>query len=81
MDLFQETLQRLSKKILGAAAYKKDVAETLSAILSITILEDQIIIKNNTVFIRVSPTVRTALFLKKSAVLDVLKKHNITFIG
>lgn len=81
MDLFQKTLDQLSKKILGAAVYKKDVAETISKILSVPISEDQIVLRDKTIYIKVSPTIKTALFLKKSAVLDSLKKHNINIIG
>lgn len=81
MDLFQKTLEQLSKKIQGASVYKKDVSGALSTLLGVSITEDQVVIKDKTIYIKVSPTVKTALFLKKSAVLDVLKKYNITFMG
>lgn len=81
MDLFQKTLEQLSKKILRDASYKKDVSKALTNLLSVSIVEDQIIIKDKTIYIKVSPTIKTAIILKKSAVLDILKKYNITLMG
>lgn len=81
MNLFQKTLEQLSNKILGAANYKKDVADEISKLLGVKILEDQITIKEKTIYIKVSPTIKTALILKKNSILDFLKKHNINIIG
>jgi len=81
MNLFQSVLAELSKKIHSASLYKKDIAETLSTLLSVPITEDQVVVKGTTIHIRVSPTIKTALILKKKAVLEGLKKYNITLIG
>lgn len=81
MNLFQSVLAELSKKIHSASLYKKDIAETLSTLLAVPINEDQVIVKGTAVYIHVSPTIRTALVLKKKAVLEGLKKYNITLIG
>lgn len=81
MDLFQTTLAALSKKLHGASLYKKDIAETLSQLLTVPISEDALSIKEGKVYIHVSPTIKTALLLKKSAALKELQKYNITIIG
>ncbi len=81
MNLFQSVLAELSKKIHGASLYKKDIAETLSTLLSIPITEDQVIVKGTRIHIHVSPTVKTALVLKKKTLFEGLKKYNITLIG
>lgn len=81
MDLFQTTLAALSKKLHGASLYKKDIATTVSALLHVSISEDAISIKNKKIYIHVSPTIKTALLLKKSAILKELEKYDITFMG
>ena len=80
MNLFNSILEELSKKIKGAEIYKEEVSLVISRLLNININPDQISIKNGTLFLNVSPTIKSALLLKKEVLIKELSKFNIKTI-
>jgi hypothetical protein len=80
MNLFNSILEELSKKIKGAEIYKEEVSLVISRLLNININPDQIAIKNGTLFLNVSPTIKSALLLKKEMLIKELSKFNIKTI-
>jgi hypothetical protein len=80
MNLFNSLLEELSKKIKGNELYKNDISLEIKNILGISINPDQISIKNGTLFINVSPTIRSAILLKKESLIKALSKYNIKTI-
>lgn len=81
MSLFSSILDELSKKLQKGEQYKKEISKDIEEIIGITVLPDQIIIKNKTLFISVSPTIKTVILLKKQKLLEQLKQYNIKSIG
>lgn len=77
MDIFKTLLSDLSKKIHKKSLYKKEVVETIVRIIGIPLTEDIVSIKDNTLFIRVSPTIKSAILLKKKELLESLSKYSI----
>ncbi len=80
MNLFNSILEELSKKIEGAEIYKEEVSLVISRLLNININPDQISIKNGVLFLNVSPTIKSALLLKKEVLIKELSKFNIKTI-
>lgn len=81
MSLFSSILDELSKKLQKGEQYKKEISKDIEEIIGATVLPDQIIIKNKTLFISVSPTIKTVILLKKQKLLEQLKQYNIKSIG
>ncbi len=80
MNLFNSILEELSKKIKGAEIYKEEVSLVISKLLNININSDQISIKKGVLFLNVSPTIKSALLLKKEVLIKELSKFNIKTI-
>lgn len=81
MDQFQNALAILTKKIKNASLFKEEVSSVIEKTLGIPLSKDAIVIKNNSVFVHVSPTIKTALFLKKKKLLQQLEKYKVYIIG
>ena len=81
MSLFSSILEELTKKLSTGEQYKKEIAETVSSIVGFTFLPDHMIIKNGVLFINASPTVKTAILLRKQKILENVRKYNIKTIG
>ncbi len=81
MDQFQAALSAITKKIQDASVFKEEISRILSEILIVPIQEDAIKVKNNSIFVQVSPTVKTALTLKKKAILKRLEHYKVYIIG
>lgn len=80
MTLFSSILEELSRKLQGGEQYKKEISETISVVIGVIITPDQINIKNKTVLLSVSPTIKTVVLLKKQKIIDQLQKYNIISI-
>ena len=78
MSVFHRILEQLSKKLDSAQSYKSDIAKDISTVVGISITPDQITITQGKLFFLVSPTVHSALLLKKEKILKVVKKYSIT---
>jgi hypothetical protein len=60
---------------------KDDIAKVVSTVLGIAISANQLQIKQNTLFISTSPTIKSAIRLKQTALLRELQVYKITTIG
>lgn len=81
MSLFSSILEELTKKLYSGEQSKKEVSEIVSTIVGITISPDQITIKNGTLFLSISPTIKTVVLLRKQKLLEGLQRYSITTIG
>ena len=80
MTLFSSIINDLISKIGDGEKNKELISKEISDIININILTDQIKIKNNTIILNVSPTIKTSIILKKKLILNSLKKFNIADI-
>lgn len=81
MSLFNTILEQLTKSLQGKELYKDEIVKGINTIIGINIKPDQIKIKENKIFINVSPTIKTVIYLKKQQILKALEKYKITTIG
>ena len=76
--LFQKILDDLKQKIVAQGAYKGVVCKTLSDLLHTTITPDMVVkFKEGVLTLKIPPTVKMALSLKKDVVLTELQKEGI----
>lgn len=80
MSLFQNILEQLSKKLQNTQFYKDEIVKDISEIIGINIKPDQIRIKDGNLFLMVSPTIKTVIYLKKTLILETLSKYKIKTI-
>jgi len=80
MSLFHSILEELSKKLSKKESYKEDIARDITTCIGVTVSADQIRVKNGSLYLSVSPTIKTVLHLKKVSLLKQLQKYNITTI-
>lgn len=80
MSLFHSILTQLSHRIQKGSDRKTEIAKIISDILMVPISQDMLSIKETTLFIRISPTIKTAVKLKKQILQEQLQKYNITTI-
>ena len=81
MSLFQSILEDISKHLRSVEGNKDDIARVISTIVGVVISPNQLQIKQNTLFISTSPTIKSAIRLKQTALLKELKQYKITTIG
>ncbi len=81
MSLFQTILGDIAKRLSGIEGHKEDIARLITSVIGISISANQLQIKNTTLFVLVSPTIKSAIRLKQTALLIELKPYNITTIG
>lgn len=81
MSLFQSILGDITKRLSGIEGNKEAIAQVVSTVVGIPITPNQLHIKNNTLFIVVSPTIKSAIRFKQTALLSALQRYNITTIG
>ncbi len=77
MSLFNTILEQLTNSLQSRERYKENVITEINTIVGIVISPDQIKIRDNKIFFSVSPTIKTVIFLKKSQLLNALKKYKI----
>lgn len=81
MSLFGEILGELTNSLKKKASFKEDIASTLSKELNTKINSDQLIIKNGSLFINSSPTIKASILLKKERLLKSLSNFGIKSIN
>jgi hypothetical protein len=77
MNLFGDTLQKIAQRLLGESQKKKLIAQALTEFLHTPISEDALLIKDEVLKIRISPTIKTAVLLNQTAVMEFLKQKGI----
>lgn len=80
MNLFNDLLEKISKRLQGNELYKLEIAKKITDIIGINIEPDQIEIKNNKLFLSISPTIKSLVFLKKDKILKELSLYKINSI-
>lgn len=78
MDHFSTFLQNLRQKINKGELERTKIANSISVHLGIEIPASAISIKNNTVHVKVSSTIKQELSYKKEEILEDLKKQGVT---
>jgi hypothetical protein len=81
MSLFQTILGDITKKLSRIEGGKDEIARIVTTIVGVSISANQLHIKNGTLFISVSPTVKSAIRFKQTALLSELKSYNIKIIA
>lgn len=81
MNLFGDILGELTKSLNKKASFKEDIALIISKELNIEIKSDDLVIKEGKLFINSSPTLKTAILLKKERLLRSLSGFNISSIN
>lgn len=81
MSLFHTILEDITKRLRSVEGNKDDIAKVVSTVLGIAISANQLQIKQNTLFISTSPTIKSAIRLKQTALLRELQVYKITTIG
>lgn len=81
MSLFHTILEDITKRLRSVEGNKDDIANVVSTILGVPISANQLQIKQNTLFISTSPTIKSAIRLKQTALLRELQIYKITTIG
>lgn len=78
MSLFTSILQNLKQKIDSENAYKDIVVQSIKEVVGVTVATDVVIsYKDGVLTMRLHPTIRSAVLLKQSKLLDVLQKRNL----
>lgn len=76
--LFQKILADLKQKIITQGAYKTVVSDVVSAALGTPITPDMVVgLKDGVLTLRVSPTLKMALSLKKDSIIATLRSHGV----
>ena len=81
MSLFHTILEDITKQLRSVEGNKDDIANVVSTILGVPVSANQLQIKQNTLFISTSPTIKSAIRLKQTALLRELQIYKITTIG
>lgn len=78
MSLFASILHNLKQKIDSENAYKDVVVQSIKEVVGATVATDAIIsYKDGVLTMRLHPTIRSAVLLKQSKLLDVLKERSL----
>lgn len=70
----KDLLARFSTILLGEEAKKEVVRKTISEILKIEIMSQNIQIKNNIIYLNIKPIYKNEVFLKKDQIFLKLEK-------
>jgi hypothetical protein len=77
MSLFNDVLQSLQKKISAAQGNKEEIATIVSKVLGVTVLPDQVTVKNGVLVLAVAPTIKMSLRIKAATILQKLQAEKI----
>lgn len=80
MSLFNNILNNIKKKYDEKNLFKLVIKETIKEILNIDINEDSISLSNGVLFIKINPTQKMSILLKKNLIIEELNKNNIKVI-
>ncbi len=82
MSLFNALLHGLKQKIDAQNTYKDVVIVSIKEIVNITLTHDAIIsLKEGILVLQVTPTVKTALLLKKEKVIALLQQKGLKIVS
>ena len=77
MSLFHNILSQLQEKISRETNLTEAIAAIISATVGATVTKEQITVRDNTVSIKTSPTLKMAISLNKEKILNALKEANV----
>jgi len=77
MDLFQSILANLKKKLDIETTRTEDIARIVSTVLGMTVTSSMISCRGKELFLKLPPTARMKLNLKRQAILLALQKESI----
>lgn len=77
MTLFQDILSKLSQQLQGSQGDTHHIAQSISECIGIDIDPDCITIKDHSIYLLVSPTIKSTVLLKQKALLQCLKPYSI----
>lgn len=77
MSLFQTLLSQIEKQLETNNARKALFVAVLRDVVGVTIDPDSISVKDTVLYLRVSPTVRMAISLKKQKIIAAFKEKEI----
>lgn len=80
MSLFKDLLGDITKRLYGQELKKEAIAQEITSIIGVSIKPDQIKIKEKTIFFSLSPTIKSKIYLKKTNLIELLKKYDIDII-
>ncbi|MEK7228150.1 MAG: hypothetical protein AAB681_02220 [Patescibacteria group bacterium] len=80
MSLFNNILAQVSNKLRDKEQYKENIVKILFSETGLSIKTDEIKTKEGVLYINTSPTLKTAILLKKSKILTKLTLYKITTI-
>ena len=80
MSLFNNILAQVSNKLIDKEQYKENIVKILFSETGLSIKTDEIKTKEGVLYINTSPTLKTAILLKKSKILTKLTLYKITTI-
>ena len=70
-------LEKISKIVVSDCKQKKDIQISIEEVLKINIKADSIFIKNNFVLLKVSPSIKNLIFIKKKSLLEKFSERGI----
>ncbi|HTH93557.1 MAG TPA: hypothetical protein VL576_03715 [Candidatus Paceibacterota bacterium] len=77
MSLFHSILSQLQEKIEKGSDQSEKIASIITSIIGTTVSKDQIVVQKTTVRVKVAPTIKMAISLKKEKILTALKEANL----
>ena len=81
MDLFQSILANLKKKLDIETTRTEDIARIVSGVLGMTVTASMISCRGKELSLKLPPTARMKLTLKRQAVLLALQRESIDIIS
>lgn len=80
MALLGDFLEKFKKLHGDRLQSRQSVLDVVNQVLGVQLQQTDITIKNNTLTIKASPTLKTEIYMKKEALLQALLSHKITNI-
>ena len=81
MNLFNSTISEISKRLKGKELFKEDIARIISLEVGSTVRSDEVQIKGGVLFLSISPTLKSIVYIKKQKILKSLTPFRISSIG
>ncbi len=81
MSLFQSILADIKKKLDKETGQTEIIARVATTILGITVTPSMVLQKGSHISIKLPPTARMALTLKRPELLQALQKESITVVS
>jgi len=81
MDLFQSILANIKKNLDRETGKTEAIAKIVSSVLGMTVTPDMVVRKGKDITLKLAPTARMKLTLKRQAVLLALKEEHIDVVS